>query len=202
MRTDQQQDFVPLFSLDRYTFGTKEPQDDEYDSAESRLEAITEHFQSTGKPYRSVEAVLLIHDHNHPHMLCLQMSGQYFKTIGGSVQDGESDHDAVQRILQQRIGATGQNKEEWKIGKLLSTWYRPELDQYMYPYCPPHISMVKEIKRVYLVHLPSVKVFAIPKNFKFMALPLFELYDNQQRYGQIMSSIPHLISHIKFRYVP
>lgn len=41
----------------------------------------------------------------------------------------------------------------------------------------------------------------MPKNMKLLAVPLFELYDNAQRYGQQLSAIPHLLSRYNFEYV-
>ena len=52
----------------------------------------------------------------------------------------------------------------------------------------------KEVKKTFLVHLPENAGFAIPKNLRLTAIPLFELYDNTSRYGHMISSIPHLLS--------
>jgi len=85
-------------------------------------------------------------------------------------------------------------KPDWYIGECLGTFYRPNFENVFYPYCPPHITRPKEIRRVFLVNLPEKCYFAIPKNYKLVAVPLFEIYDNAQRYGPIISSIPQLIS--------
>ena len=37
-------------------------------------------------------------------------------------------------------------------------------------------------------------LFAVPKNYKLVAAPLFELYDNAPGYGPIISSLPQLLS--------
>lgn len=42
-----------------------------------------------------------------------------------------------------------------------------------------HMSM-QECKKLYLVHLSEREYFAVPKNLKLLAVPLFELYDNVQ----------------------
>lgn len=34
----------------------------------------------------------------------------------------------------------------------------------------------------------------IPKNYKLLAVPLFELYDNLHRYGPVVAAIPTMIS--------
>lgn len=38
---------------------------------------------------RSVEGVLLVHDHGHPHVLMLQLAPSYFKLPGGRLRPGE-----------------------------------------------------------------------------------------------------------------
>lgn len=40
----------------------------------------------------------------------------------------------------------------------------------------------------------STALFAVPKNYKLVAAPLFELYDNAPGYGPIISSLPQLLS--------
>lgn len=34
----------------------------------------------------------------------------------------------------------------------------------------------------------------VPKNYKLLAVPLFELYDNLLRYGPVLASIPTMVS--------
>lgn len=45
------------------------------------------------------------------------------------------------------------------------------------------------------------EVLSVPKNMKLLAVPLFELYDNAQRYGPQLSAIPHLLSKYNFEFV-
>ena len=42
------------------------------------------------------------------------------------------------------------------------------------------LNVVQECKKLYLVHLSEREYFAVPKNLKLLAVPLFELYDNVQ----------------------
>ncbi|KAJ0719976.1 putative Bile acid:sodium symporter/arsenical resistance protein Acr3 [Helianthus annuus] len=65
----------------------------------------------------------------------------------------------------------------------VAVWWRPNFETIMYPYCPPHITKPKECKKLYVVHLSEREYFAVPKNLKLLAVPLFELYDNVQRTG-------------------
>jgi hypothetical protein len=37
-------------------------------------------------------------------------------------------------------------------------------------------------------------LFAVPKNYKLVAAPLFELYDNSQGYGPLIASLPQTLS--------
>lgn len=39
---------------------------------------------------------------------------------------------------------------------------------------------IQECKKLYVVHLSEREYFAVPKNLKLLAVPLFELYDNVQ----------------------
>ena len=37
-------------------------------------------------------------------------------------------------------------------------------------------------------------LFAVPRNYKLVAAPLFELFDNSAGYGPIISSLPQALS--------
>ena len=99
-----------------------------------------------------------------------------------------------------------------QIGECAGVWWRPNFETIMYPYCPPHITkpkvkrvllcinasilfpssvvtiflvwlIMQECKKLYVVHLSEREYFAVPKNLKLLAVPLFELYDNVQVTG-------------------
>ena len=110
---------------------------------------------------------------------------------------------------------------EWQISDLVCTWYRPHFDasqvcfspvlylrcscclasfsllsvtpalRLQYPYLPPHVTKPKERKHIYLLQLPRECTFEVPN---MVAVPLFELYGNQNTYGQIISTLPQLLS--------
>ncbi len=100
-----------------------------------------------------------------------------------------------------------------QVGECVANWWRPDFEAELYPYVPPHITRPKESKRVFVVHLPEKCYFAVrrllhcaaralrltlrplqvPKNLKLLAVPLFELYQNE-RYGQVVASVPACIS--------
>ena len=79
---------------------------------------------------------------------------------------------------------------------LASTWQRPNFDGLMYPYRPPHLtaSDVKEHRSLFVMQLEREAVFRVPDDFRLVAVPLFELYDNAQRYGNVVASVPHIVS--------
>lgn len=64
------------------------------------------------------------------------------------------------------------------------------------PHAPPRAHMADR----WLVSAPT-EVLSVPKNMKLLAVPLFELYDNTQRYGPQLSAIPHLLSRYNFEFV-
>jgi len=47
---------------------------------------------------------------------------------------------------------------------------------------------------VFVVPLPERSLFAVPKNYHFVAVSLYDLYDNSKKYGPIISSIPQVLS--------
>jgi cleavage and polyadenylation specificity factor subunit 5 len=53
---------------------------------------------------------------------------------------------------------------------------------------------------MYLVHIPENTLLSIPNNVKLLAVPLFELFENQQKYGPHLSALPHLLSRFHFVY--
>jgi len=79
--------------------------------------------------------------------------------------------------------------------------WRPNHETFLYPFLPAHVSRPKELKKLYLVHLPPNKVLSVPKNMKLLAVPLFELYENTARYGPQLSAIPHYLSRYRFEFV-
>ncbi len=101
------------------------------------------------------------------------------------------------------------------MGECIASWCRPHFEPQLYPYVPPHITRPKETKRIFIVHLPQKCFFAVrrrhagagalprlscthvslqvPKNLKLLAVPVFELFQNE-RYGHIISAVPQCLS--------
>ncbi|KAL8263475.1 hypothetical protein R6Q59_021605 [Mikania micrantha] len=131
-----------------------------------------------------------------PHILLLQIGNTFCKLPGGRLKPGENEIEGLKRKLFSKLAANSRNMQpDWQV---------PNFETIMYPYCPPHISKPKECKKLYVVHLSEREYFAVPKNLKLLAVPLFELYENVQRYGPVIpqqlsgSSVRHDLCIIKF----
>ncbi|KAG0748728.1 hypothetical protein G6F57_001162 [Rhizopus arrhizus] len=192
-----------LYPLENYTLSTKEAQPEEDTSVAARLRRLEADYNQHGMR-RSVEAVLVVHQHNHPHVLMFQIANSFFKLPGHYLEPEVDEAEGMKEILNKKLGPEDplewDSKNDWTIGECLSTWWRPNYENYMYPYVPAHVTSPKEKKSLYIVHLPPNKVLSVPKNMKLLAVPLFELYDNSARYGAQLSTIAHLLSRYEFIY--
>ncbi|XP_018686725.2 pre-mRNA cleavage factor Im 25 kDa subunit 2-like isoform X1 [Musa acuminata AAA Group] len=223
---------VNTYPLSNYTFGTKEPKMEKDTSVADRLARMKvkvhywvqfsapsvdgdsySHVETWRLIYSflcymkegmrtSVEGILLVQEHNHPHILLLQIGNTFCKLPGGRLKPGENEMEGLKRKLCSKLAANSPSfQPNWQIGECVATWWRPNFETAMYPYCPPHITKPKECKKLFLVHLSEREYFAVPKNLKLLAVPLFELYDNVQRYGPVISTIPQQLSRFQFNMV-
>ncbi|KAH8430783.1 cleavage and polyadenylation specificity factor subunit 5 [Aspergillus melleus] len=202
----QQPQTIRLYPLSNYTFGTKETQPEEDPSVLARLKRLEEHYEQYGMR-RTCEGVLVCHEHNHPHVLMLQIANAFFKLPGDYLQYDDDEVDGFKKRLNERLAPVGSQfsgegvNEDWEIGDTLAQWWRPNFETFMYPFLPGHVTRPKECKKLYFIQLPKKKVLSVPKNMKLLAVPLFELYDNTARYGPQLSAIPHLLSRYNFEFV-
>ncbi|KAK4336694.1 hypothetical protein RND71_043440 [Anisodus tanguticus] len=181
-----------LYPLTNYTFGTKDALFEKDPSVPARFQRMRDEFEKIGMR-RSVEGVLLVHEHKLPHVLLLQLGTTFFKLPGGELNPGEDELDGLKRLMSETLGRQDGISNEWIVEDTVGNWWRPNFEPPQYPYVPPHITKPKEHKRLFLVQLPEKALFAVPKNYKLVAAPLFELYDNAQGYGPIISSLPQAL---------
>lgn len=59
-------------------FSTKEAQPEEDPSVAARLQRLQNNYEDFGMR-RTVEGVLVVHEHGHPHVLMLQIANAFFK---------------------------------------------------------------------------------------------------------------------------
>ena len=197
-----------LHAIDNYTFGTKEARPEKDATPSHRMARLTDKYKTDGTR-RTVEGVLLLQNHQHPHVLLLQQGTRenpVFRLPGGRLRPGEGDIEGAKRKMssklaprEQQLSATHQAK--WMVEEQLAVWWRPNFETLMYPYLPAHVTKPKECKKIFMVRLAEKMVFAVPKNFKLLAVPLWDLHGNAARYGPVIASIPHLISRYDFDIV-
>lgn len=70
---------INLFQLEtNYTFGVKDAQMEKDGSVAARLSRMKLKYEKEGLK-RTVEGVLLVHRHKHPHVLLLKIGNSFFK---------------------------------------------------------------------------------------------------------------------------
>lgn len=189
---------VQLYPLSNYTFGTKDPQYERDASVAARFQRMREEYSTYGMR-RTVEGVLLVHEHNLPHVLLLQLGTSFFKLPGCEVKPGEDEVECLKACLSETLGRVG-DTINWGVDELVGNWWRPNYEPPQYPYVPPHVTKPKEHRRLFLVRLPERSMFAVPRNYKLVAAPLFELYDNSNGYGPVISTLPQNLSRFSYVY--
>ncbi|KAK1267392.1 hypothetical protein QJS04_geneDACA000459 [Acorus gramineus] len=204
---------VNAYPLSSYTFGTKEPKMEKDTSVADRLARMkVKHLHERRDAHKcrsdsfayiasvsSRNIILLafggkVQEHNHPHILLLQIGNTFCKLPGGRLKPGENEIEGLKRKLSSKLAASSTPLQpNWQIGDCVAIWWRPNFETIMYPYCPPHITkpksytsltlrahLIQECKKLFIVQLSEREYFAVPKNLKLLAVPLFELYDNVQ----------------------
>ncbi|EAN96576.1 hypothetical protein C3747_140g92 [Trypanosoma cruzi] len=225
-------------------------------SVERRLKTPLEKLMSLKARCReeqcvhSVEGVLLVHVHDHPHVLLLRHANTkasahsrvlpatntnnlaVFFLPGGRCRKGEPEEICLLRKLGRdllnekkslmasrtaenessetvvEVGAShnlavAPSSSSFRVGEALGRWYRPHFDPFMYPYVPAHVaeSDVKEVRTVFLVHLPPQMLLTVAqRDVELVAAPLFDLYENSAKYGPLIASIPTLLSRVNINY--
>ncbi|XP_015967159.1 pre-mRNA cleavage factor Im 25 kDa subunit 2-like [Arachis duranensis] len=110
--------------------------------------------------------------------------------------------EGLKRKLTNKLGPSLENLvPAWQIGECVAIWWRPNFKTYMYSYCPPHITKPKECRVLYMVQLSDRGYFEVPGDLALLAVPMFQLCDNVQKYGSINSSIPQQLSRFEFRMI-
>ncbi|KAM4767058.1 cleavage and polyadenylation specificity factor subunit 5 isoform 2-T2 [Cyanocitta cristata] len=199
LQTHSTWEYPRRYPLTNYTFGTKEPLYEKDSSVAARFQRMREEFDKIGMR-RTVEGVLIVHEHRLPHVLLLQLGTTFFKLPGGELNPGEDEVEGLKRLMTEILGRQDGVQQDWVIDDCIGNWWRPNFEPPQYPYIPAHITKPKEHKKLFLVQLQEKALFAVPKNYKLVAAPLFELYDNAPGYGPIISSLPQLLSRFNFIY--
>uniref|UniRef100_A0A2K5QVD0 Cleavage and polyadenylation specificity factor subunit 5 n=1 Tax=Cebus imitator TaxID=2715852 RepID=A0A2K5QVD0_CEBIM len=172
---------INLYPLTNYTFGTN--------SLSTRRTVLLQ---------RTVEEALTVHEHRLPHVLLLQLEKTFFKLPGGKLNPGEDEVEGLKCLMTEILCRQDRVLQDWVIDDCIGNWWRTTFEPPQYPYIPAHVTKPKEHKKLFLVQLQEKAMFAVPKNYKLVAAPLFELHDKAPGYGSIISSLPQLLSRLNF----
>lgn len=156
---------IRLYPLSNYTFGVKETQPEEDPSVIARLKRLEEHYQEHGMR-RTCEGILVCHEHNHPHILMLQIANAFFKLPGDYLRPEDDEVEGFKSRLDERLAPVGRLGEgvepgNWQVGDCLAQWWRPNFETFMYPFIPAHVTRPKECKKLYFIELPESSAFAL-----------------------------------------
>uniref|UniRef100_T1JAG9 Cleavage and polyadenylation specificity factor subunit 5 n=1 Tax=Strigamia maritima TaxID=126957 RepID=T1JAG9_STRMM len=191
--------YINLYPLKNYTFGKKKAMHEIDSTLETRFARMREEYLKIGVR-RSVEGVLIVQQYGLPHVLLLQSRNMFFKLPGGDLKSIEDEVEGLKRILTEILKTQDDDEvdHEWIIEDLIGNWFRPNFEQLLYPYISAHVTRPKEHKTLFLVQLGEKDLFMVPENYKLVAAPLFELYNNGHGYGPIISSLPEVLSSFNF----
>eukprot|EP00808_Paulinella_micropora_P014529 g75794.t1 len=181
---------IDLYPITQYSFGKKAPFPVKDLTVEDRLNRMRRNYKKCGMR-RTVEGILLLQNHGFPHLLLLQLGPKFFTLPGGRLRPGESEEAGLKRKLASKLDPDDESHHnDYEIGEVMSTWWRPTFESPLFPYIPPHVSKPKECKKIYIVQLDESGRFAVAQNTNLVAVPLFELYTDVKRFGPILSTLP------------
>ncbi|THH18557.1 hypothetical protein EW146_g2463 [Bondarzewia mesenterica] len=130
---------IALYPLSNFTFSTKEAQPEEDPSVSARLQRLQNNYEDFGMR-RTVEGILVVHDHGHPHILMLQIANAFFKLPGDYLKPGEDEIEGLKRRLDERLAPPTDSRQfnashgvdnDWEIGDCLAQWWRPNFETFM-----------------------------------------------------------------------
>jgi cleavage and polyadenylation specificity factor subunit 5 len=196
---------VNLFPLENYTFGTKDAMYEKDKTVEARFQRMKDEFEQLGMR-KTVEGVLIVHQHKLSHILLLQLgpsaSGTvFFKLPSGELNPGEDEIDGVKRVVNETLSHPDNKPMDLFVTDVVAQWWRPNFEAPQYPYLPAHVTRPKEHKKLFIVELPEKTLFSVPRNYKLVAAPVFELYENSQGYGPVIASLPQCLSKFTFNFM-
>jgi len=143
-----------IYDVSNYRFGTKDDTNNKDQSMSARLARMRSEYSRQGMR-RTVEAVILVHTNNHPHVLVLEDQGQIMLP-GGRLRPGEGEIEGLKRKLRNKLAPKDPDLHvDFEVCEVLGMMYRPNFEPVVYPYLPPHVTRPKELRRLYLVLLPE-----------------------------------------------
>lgn len=192
---------VKIYDINTYSFGRYELAETE--APKPRIDKLTklrQYYEKSDGCVKYVRAIILVHLHNHPHVLLLEKKSGEKKLPGGRLEPGEDDESGLLRLLGEKLRI--EQGSYIFPNELVGCWYRPCFTEQLLPYCPVHISSPKEIEKWYLLILPPTCSFRIHPKYDLQAAAFYDLQDATLTsiYGQQLPLIPTLTS--RFTIIP
>lgn len=69
---------ITLYHISNYTFGQKDAKLEKDQTVAGKMKRMKEQYEKEGMR-TSVEGIILMHEHNHPHILLLKITENFFK---------------------------------------------------------------------------------------------------------------------------
>jgi cleavage and polyadenylation specificity factor subunit 5 len=87
-----------VFVLQLYfVFVAQDPLFEKDPSVPARFQRMRDEYEKFGMR-RSVDGVLIVHEHGLPHVLLLQLGSTFFKLPGGELNPGEDEVRVTERV--------------------------------------------------------------------------------------------------------
>lgn len=117
---------LTIYPLENYTFAVIDaPLKETEKSTKAKLEALEKDYALSGLAF-SMETVIILHQHGHPHLLILQKDAETFMLPSGMMKTGEDDDAALKRVLGEKLSL----EAGFKRRNLLGVWWRPNFEIY------------------------------------------------------------------------
>ncbi|EGD77564.1 hypothetical protein PTSG_08662 [Salpingoeca rosetta] len=184
---------VDIFPNSNYKILKDDSKTEPKSAMDEKLMALMHKFNETGL-VETMQLVMLVEQHGHPHVLLLQPHPKFSLLPHTEIKPDETSKETVHRILQEQFQVAEPALNQFRIVDLAAVWWRPHFEQPTYPYQPPHVTKPKERIQVVLVQMPESCDFVVPGNGNVRAVPLIELYDNKESFGQLIATLPQTLS--------
>jgi cleavage and polyadenylation specificity factor subunit 5 len=103
--------------------GVKDPVAEEDASIPARMTRLQADYTKKGMR-TTVEGLVLVHEHEHPHILLLQVANSFYRLPGGELDPGEDEVEGLKKRLKEMMSA-GTGDGEFDVGECVGLWYRP-----------------------------------------------------------------------------
>lgn len=160
-----------------------------------QMTRLRQYVAENGDSKKSIRAIILGMNHNHPHVVLLRKIDKENSYIlpGGALEPCEDYESGMFRILNKKIALCHGGDYE-VVDQLVATWYRPQFTEQMLPYCPVHVALPKEVEEWYIVRLPEKAKLRVLSKYELVWVPFYFLQGGAHIFGEQLAQIPTLLS--------